>query len=45
MNMVHSMISEKKILKSFWSEAVNWSVHVLNRSPTLAEKNKTPEEA
>ena len=26
-------------------EAVNWSVHVLNRSPTLAVKNTTPEEA
>ena len=43
--MVRSMISEKKILKSFWPEAINWTVHVLNRSPTLAVKNKTPEEA
>ena len=43
--MVSSMISEKKIPKSFWSEAVNWTVHVLNRRPTLAVKNKTPEEA
>ncbi|RVW80052.1 Retrovirus-related Pol polyprotein from transposon TNT 1-94 [Vitis vinifera] len=45
MNMVHSMISEKKIPKPFWPEAVNWTVHVLNRSPTLAVQNKTPEEA
>jgi len=45
MNMVRSMLSEKKLPKSFWPEAVNWTVHVLNRSPTLAVKNKTPEEA
>ncbi|RVW64797.1 Retrovirus-related Pol polyprotein from transposon TNT 1-94 [Vitis vinifera] len=45
MNMVRSMISEKKIPKPFWPEAVNWTVHVLNRSPTLAVQNKTPEEA
>ena len=45
MNMVRSMISKKKIQKSFWPEAINWTVHVLNRSPTLAVKNKTPEEA
>ena len=45
MNMVCSMISEKKIPKPFWPEAVNWTVHVLNRSPTLAVQNKTPEEA
>jgi len=43
--MVHSMLSEKNILKTFWPEAVNWTVHVLNRSPTLAVKNQTPEEA
>lgn len=45
MNMVRSMLSEKKLPKTFWPEAVNWTVHVLNRSPTLAVKNKTPEEA
>ena len=43
--MVRSMLSEKQISKSFWPEAVNWIVHVLNRSPTLAVINKTPEEA
>ncbi|KAM1716757.1 hypothetical protein ACFX11_024686 [Malus domestica] len=43
--MVRSMLSEKKIPKTFWLEATNWIVHVLNRSPTLAVKNKTPEEA
>jgi len=45
MNMVRSMISTKKLPKSFWPEAVNCTVHVLNRSPTLVVKNKTPEEA
>jgi hypothetical protein len=39
------MLSEKKILKTFWPEAVNWTVYILNRSPTLAVKNITPEEA
>ncbi|KAJ8632816.1 hypothetical protein MRB53_026152 [Persea americana] len=29
----------------FKPEAVNWTVHVLNRSPTLAVKSKTPKEA
>ena len=45
MNMVRSMLSEKKIPRTFWPEAVNWTVHVLNRSPTFAVKNQTPEEA
>lgn len=45
MNMVRSMMIAKNIPKSFWPEAVNWAVHVLNRSPTLAVQNKTPEEA
>lgn len=45
MNMVRSMLSEKKIPKNFWPEAVNWTVHILNRSPTLAVQNMTPEEA
>ena len=45
MNMAHSIISKKKIPKTFWPEAVNWTVHVLNWSPTLVVKNKTPEDA
>nr|KYP43529.1 Retrovirus-related Pol polyprotein from transposon TNT 1-94 [Cajanus cajan] len=39
------MMIAKSILKSFWPEAVNWVVHVVNRSPTLVMQNKTPEEA
>jgi transposase InsO family protein len=42
MNMVRSMLTAKQISKTFWPEAVNWTVHILNRCPTLAVKNKTP---
>ncbi|PRQ38021.1 putative RNA-directed DNA polymerase [Rosa chinensis] len=45
MNLVRSILSEKKIPKSFWPEAVNWVTHVLNRSPTQAVQDVTPEEA
>lgn len=45
MNMVRSMLSAKKIPKCFWPEAINWTFHVLNRSPTLAVKDVTPQEA
>jgi len=45
MNMVRSMLSRKQISKEFWSEAVNWAIHILNRSPTLTIKELTPEEA
>nr|DAD39485.1 TPA_asm: hypothetical protein HUJ06_013808 [Nelumbo nucifera] len=31
MNMVRSMLSEKKTPKTFWPEVVNWIVHILNR--------------
>lgn len=45
MNTVRSMLAEKKIPKMFWPEAVKWCVHIQNRSPTVAVKEKTPEEA
>ena len=45
MNMVRSMLSDKNIPKTFWAEAVNWVVYVLNRCPTLAVKDVTLEEA
>ena len=44
MNMVHSMLSNKNIPKTFWPEAVNWTIYVLNRCPTLAVKDVTLEE-
>eukprot|EP00268_Persea_americana_P068892 TRINITY_DN9688_c0_g1_i1.p1 TRINITY_DN9688_c0_g1~~TRINITY_DN9688_c0_g1_i1.p1 ORF type:complete len:612 (-),score=107.26 TRINITY_DN9688_c0_g1_i1:387-2222(-) len=43
--MVRSMLSRSGLSKSFWPEAVLWSSHLLNRSPTIAVRNKTPEEA
>jgi transposase InsO family protein len=45
MNMVRCMLCDKQLPKSFWPEAAKWTVHVLNRSPTLTVKDKTPEEA
>lgn len=44
MNMVRCMLCDKQVPKSFWPEAAKWTVHVLNRSPTLTVKDKTPEE-
>jgi transposase InsO family protein len=45
MNMVRCMLSGKQVPNTFWPEAVNWTVHILNRSPTFAVRSKTPEEA
>ena len=45
MNMVRSMLSEKQMPKEFWAEAANWSSHILNRCPTTALENMTPQEA
>jgi transposase InsO family protein len=44
-NMVQSLLTMNGIPKGFWPEAVNWSIHILNRSPTLVVQNMTPEEA
>jgi transposase InsO family protein len=30
MNLVRSMLSEKKIPQTFWPEAVNWTIYILN---------------
>ena len=43
--MVRTMLKMSGMPKSFWPEAVTWSIHLLNRSPTFAVKNMTPEEA
>ena len=45
LNMVRSMLAKSLGPKVFWPEAINWSVHILNRSPTFAVQNMTPEEA
>ncbi|GJW21496.1 putative RNA-directed DNA polymerase [Tanacetum coccineum] len=44
-NMVVSMIAAKKMPKKFWGEATVWSFYVLNRCPTKALTNMTPQEA
>jgi len=45
MNMVRSLLTSRQVPKTFWLAAVNWVVHILNRSPMLAIQNKTLEEA
>ncbi|GAA0166461.1 hypothetical protein LIER_21609 [Lithospermum erythrorhizon] len=35
----------KNMPKFLWSEAIVWSVYVLNRCPTISVKGKTPQEA
>ena len=45
MNLVRSTLTEKKMPKEFWAEGVRWITYVLNRSPTTALENQTPEEA
>ena len=43
--MVRSLLARGNVPKSFWPKAVNWSIHVLNRSPTFSVQNMTPGEA
>ena len=45
MNMVRSILSEKQVPENFWPEAVDWTMHVLNRSSIVVVKDMTPEEA
>ncbi|KAE8656273.1 hypothetical protein F3Y22_tig00117005pilonHSYRG00292 [Hibiscus syriacus] len=45
MNMVRNLLTTSGIPKSFWPEVVNWSIHILNRSPTFVVQNMTPEKA
>ena len=42
MNLVRAMVIEKKVSKNLWLEAARWTIHILNRSPTLAVKDMTP---
>ncbi|MCH89137.1 copia-type polyprotein, partial [Trifolium medium] len=45
MNMVCCMLYAKKVPKLFCTEAANWTFYLLNRCPTHAVKNITPQEA
>ena len=38
------MLTEKLLPEEFWPKAVNWIVHLLNRCPPLAVKDKMPKE-
>lgn len=44
MDMVRCLLSERKMPKKFWGEATKWTAHILNRSPTSAVKDQTPQE-
>ena len=39
------MLSDSKLKKTFWAEALNTAVYVKNRSPAIALKDQTPFEA
>lgn len=43
--MAKSMLKEKGMPDTFWAEAVNTAVSILNKSPTKAVLNRTPFEA
>ena len=45
MDIIQCMLTKRKMLKTFCPEAVNWTIHVLNRSLALVVKNQTLEEA
>ncbi|KAF2352827.1 Ribonuclease H-like domain [Trinorchestia longiramus] len=42
---VRAMLSDSKLPKTFWAEAVSTAVYVKNRSPTSGHKNMTPYQA
>lgn len=44
MNMTRCMMMEMNVPRRFWPEAVQYAVHILNRSPSKALDNITPEE-
>ena len=43
--MASCMLQSKGLSLYFWSEAVNYANYIVNRTPTKALKNITPEEA
>ncbi|KAM0021224.1 putative RNA-directed DNA polymerase [Helianthus debilis subsp. tardiflorus] len=43
--MIITLLASKSMPKMFWAEAAVWSFYVLNRSPSRALLNITPEEA
>ncbi|GKV53318.1 hypothetical protein SLEP1_g59850, partial [Rubroshorea leprosula] len=45
MNMVPSQLSKSGLPNEFWPKAVNWGVHILNKSPTSPLPDMMPKEA
>ena len=45
MEMARNMLNGKGLPNSFWAEAVNTTIYILNRSATKAVDGKTPQEA
>ena len=45
MEMARSMLKAKQLPNEYWAEVVACSVYILNRCPTKAMINKTPEES
>ena len=45
LNMVRSLLNKGEVPKEFLLEAVVWSVHILNWSPTFSVRDMTPQEA
>lgn len=39
------MLNERKVPKTFWSEAAKWCGYIQNRCPTAAVEDKIPKEA
>ncbi|PNY18017.1 copia-type polyprotein [Trifolium pratense] len=44
LDMARCMVKHRNLPKSFWGEAVNTAVYVLNKCPTRKLKDKVPEE-
>ena len=44
MDMVRSMLKEKKFPNEYWNEVVNCATYILNRCPTEVVMNRVPEE-
>lgn len=42
MEMAKSMLFEKGLPRSFWAEAINTTIYLINRCPTKALNNQTP---
>ena len=44
MEKVRCMLSNAQLVKSFWAEVTSTTCYLINRSPSVAIKKKTPQE-